>query len=324
MDELISVIVPTYNSAQTINRCINSIRNQSYKNIEIIIVNDGSTDDTLYRLLNLADTDNRIKIYNIKNSGVSKARNIGIEKAKGEYVMFVDSDDYIEEKMVDKLLDMRKKYNMMPICKYSILTNGYTEETKEENVEVRVLELRKCFYELFFEQNALKAPWGKLYDLKIIKNNNIVFEKNLSLGEDIIFNLNYMKYEESICYSNERLYYYSRENIKSLSTRYYKNMINIQKKINKAILNYTALKACTEIDKIQIKCLKNLLTAVSNEFHSDENLFKRYVNARKIMKDSEIQKYANFLYKENKINKIFFSIIKNRMILTYLITKRKL
>ncbi len=120
MDEyLISVIIPTYNSEFTIEKCISSIQNQTYENLEIIIINDGSTDSTKEIVLKLQKNDNRIKIYNIPNGGVSHARNVGIDNATGNFVAFVDSDDYIDADMYECLINIIKKYDVkIAHCSY--------------------------------------------------------------------------------------------------------------------------------------------------------------------------------------------------------------
>ena len=108
----VSVIVPIYNSEKTINRCVESIINQTYKDIEILLINDGSIDNTLNILNDYANKDKRIVVINKKNEGVSKTKNLGIKKAKSEFIMFVDSDDYIDKEAIKKLVLLQKKDNL--------------------------------------------------------------------------------------------------------------------------------------------------------------------------------------------------------------------
>ena len=102
----VSIIVPVYNAEKTIERCVRSIQNQTYKNIEIILVNDGSTDDSLSLCYELQKQSDNILVIDKENSGVSDARNIGIEKSSGDYIQFVDSDDYIENNMSERLVEL--------------------------------------------------------------------------------------------------------------------------------------------------------------------------------------------------------------------------
>ena len=121
----VSVIVPIYNSEKTINRCVESIINQTYKDIEILLINDGSIDNTLNILNDYANKDKRIVVINKKNEGVSKTKNLGIKKAKSEFIMFVDSDDYIDKEAIKKLVLLQKKDNL-DIIKFHY--NNYVDD----------------------------------------------------------------------------------------------------------------------------------------------------------------------------------------------------
>lgn len=129
MTELVSIIIPCFNVEKTIDRCMNSVINQYYKNIEIIVVNDGSTDNTI-DLLNKYRKDNRVKIISQVNSGLSGARNTGIELAKGDYIMFVDSDDYISLSMVQLLVYHAKK------DKADIVICGFENVNNNDNIDI--------------------------------------------------------------------------------------------------------------------------------------------------------------------------------------------
>ena len=129
----VSVIVPIYNSEKTINRCVESIINQTYKDIEILLINDGSIDNTLNILNDYANKDKRIVVINKKNEGVSKTKNLGIKKAKSEFIMFVDSDDYIDKEAIKKLVLLQKKDNL-DIIKFHY--NNYVDD-KLYNTELK-------------------------------------------------------------------------------------------------------------------------------------------------------------------------------------------
>jgi len=119
MSDKISIIIPTYNAERTIARCVNSIQEQTYSDLEIIIVNDGSKDSTERIVHLLKKNDERIKLITIPNGGVSHARNVGIENATGDYITFVDSDDYIDSDMYECLLEVAKEYDVKIVhCSY--------------------------------------------------------------------------------------------------------------------------------------------------------------------------------------------------------------
>lgn len=182
----ISVVVPAYNCQDTIERCIKSIQNQTYNNLEIIVVNDGSTDKTETLLCKMQDEDDRIKVISIPNGGVSHARNTGIDNATGDYITFVDSDDYIDEEMYETLHNLLKKYDVKLVhCSYknvngkSIISVGNTGKITLQDHD----EAMKCLLSgrLFSGGN-----WNKLYDKLLF--SNIRFNEDIWINEDVLAN----------------------------------------------------------------------------------------------------------------------------------------
>ena len=179
-NELISIIVPVYNVEQYLEKCVNSIVNQTYKNLEIILVDDGATDSSGKLCDELAKIDNRIKVYHKENGGLSDARNYGVERATGDYMGFVDSDDYIDAEMYEKLYEAIKKENVdVAECNLKIIypereelfteQNYYNVCTKQEYLE-EYLKIEKIFGSAcvrLIKSNIakkLKFPVGKLYE----------------------------------------------------------------------------------------------------------------------------------------------------------------
>ena len=134
--KLISVIVPVYNSEKYVNRCIDSILNQTYENLEVILIDDGSSDGSLKICESWAEKDNRIKILKQKNSGVSSARNLGIENASGDYVAFVDNDDWLRPEMYETMLSLAEKEKSdVTVCKFINVDEKYNRiKIKESNL----------------------------------------------------------------------------------------------------------------------------------------------------------------------------------------------
>lgn len=179
-NELISIIVPVYNVEKYLEKCVNSIVNQTYKNLEIILVDDGATDSSGKLCDELAKIDNRIKVYHKENGGLSDARNYGVEKSTGEYIGFVDSDDYIDAEMYEKLYEAIKKENVdVAECNLKIIypdreelfieQNYYNVCTKQEYLE-EYLKIEKIFGSACVRLiksdvvKKLKFPVGKLYE----------------------------------------------------------------------------------------------------------------------------------------------------------------
>ena len=178
MNDLVSIIVPVYNSEKDIKRCINSIIIQDYKNLEVLLINDGSTDNSLKIIREYEKKYTFIKVINQKNIGFANTRNKGITLAKGKYIMFIDNDDYIEKNYVSEYVKEITKED------YDIVIGGYRRitETKRILKEVKLLDKP-------FSKYLVIAPWGKLYRKDFIVNNNLEL-LDYRLGEDIYFNIN--------------------------------------------------------------------------------------------------------------------------------------
>lgn len=170
----VSIIVPVYNASSHISICIDSILKQTYKNLEIILVNDGSTDDTLEKLNKYAQKHSQIKVYSKKNGGVASTRNYGLSKADGYYIMFMDNDDYIDKDYVEKMVSFDDD-------DYDIINSGYVRETYDG----KVLFKRA----LIDDEIALYiqlACWGKLYRHEYIKKYKFLDSK---IADDLYFNV---------------------------------------------------------------------------------------------------------------------------------------
>ncbi len=222
---LISIIVPVYNGEESVKNCIDSIRNQTYENIEIIIVNDGSTDDTERICKRLCLKDDRIILINQDNKGASDARNTGIDNSKGEYIQFVDSDDYIESNMVQSLIErcIDSEYTMV-MCGYFrefISPAGTTvNQVTILNAFIKNKDIFSQYFAELYNSAYINFSWNKLYLSEIIKDNKLRFDNNCSLGEDLVFNLNFIKHSCKILILNKALYHRVEENTLSLSRKF--------------------------------------------------------------------------------------------------------
>lgn len=192
MGELVSIIVPVYNAEVYLKECIDSLVRQTYTNLEIILVDDGSTDTSGHICDMYEKNYNNISVFHIKNSGVSHARNIGVSKACGEYIFFVDSDDLLETYYINNF--MRKELNEI-----DFVGGGFLKRFEEGNdVKIEMLE-GKLKLEEFKERIYKMLPvhyisvWGVRYKKSIIQQYHITFCTNLRLGEDIRFNLQYLE-----------------------------------------------------------------------------------------------------------------------------------
>ena len=202
-----SIIVPVYNVENYLAKCLDSLINQTYTNIEIICINDGSTDNSLEILNEYARIDNRVILINQENQGVSAARNRGLTVATGDYVLFVDSDDWIESDTCKILIE-----NLITNNSDIIVFNHYAIT---ENIK-RPINL--------VGSNRFTV-WNALYKTKIIKNNNIKFPIDIKISEDYFFKFNYLFYVKNIQYINNYLYFYNLTNDNS-ATKGYKKVLD--------------------------------------------------------------------------------------------------
>lgn len=236
MNFKISIIIPVYNAENTLNRCLDSIVNQEYKNYEIILINDGSTDNSKQILDEYKNKYTNIIVKHKTNEGVSSARNMGLEIASGQYIMFADSDDFFINQWLDKLNHELLK-NDIDLVVTSFIEVDFNENElnhnilKDENRNSLVVNKLPGFY---FTEGFIHPCWGKLYKKEIIMNYNIRFP-NQSLSEDTIFNISYLKYCKNILFLNKNLYVYDHCNVNNLTSKIYPNIFEIYLDVEKKL-----------------------------------------------------------------------------------------
>lgn len=191
---MVSVIVPVYKSEKTLERCVSSLLNQTDGDLEILLVVDGPPDGSGILADSLAEGDSRIRVINQVNQGVSKARNRGIAEAKGEYIRFVDSDDYVDEDSNEKLLTVLERENAdMVIAGYHHLYFGRDiPKLPKEGIYsmAKLTASQKEEWRQLYLRGFLNMPWNKLYKRELIKE---CFPTDLNLGEDLLFNQAYIR-----------------------------------------------------------------------------------------------------------------------------------
>ena len=191
---LVSIIIPAYNTAPYIHRALESSLRQTYQNIEAIVVNDGSTDDTLKVAQEYAARDERVRVFTQENAGVSAARNYGIREARGEYITMLDSDDWLEDDAVEALLDAQMNYpGKLPVGGiYNINVNGKDlVRTVRSKTPSKAMNIEDSIYSLFAFTLA-NAP-AKLFKTEIIRTNNLKYSSYYHYGEDRIFLFSYLQ-----------------------------------------------------------------------------------------------------------------------------------
>ena len=321
----ISVIVPVYNVEKYLNRCVESIINQTYKNLEIILIDDGSTDASSQMCD--AYEDNRIVVIHKENEGLGLSRNVGISKATGEYILFVDSDDYLDEDMIENLYTDMKENNA------DTCIGGYKRVYADRVEEYKNIYAGQVFYDEEIISNVLVKMFGKygkiddhiemsvwkvLFSRDIIINNNIKFpsEKEF-ISEDIIFDTAYYPKSKRLCISGDIGYNYC-DNFGSLTTKYNPRRFELQEKLFLELKKRTNELGIYELSKQR---MLNTLIAIARysikleQKYADVNGVK--VSKKNIQKicSSSILKEAFREYQDNDNikSKIINFTIKNRL-----------
>lgn len=213
----VSVVVPVFNAHQYLSRCITSLLNQTYSNFELILINDGSTDESEEILKQFAIRDSRVKYYTQVNSGPSVARNKGIEQASGEFICFIDADDVVYEGYLESLIQMVSQG-------YDIVTCGYIEVSQYGQIPLndfyRSLEsLTKNEFIEGILRGVGGTLWGKIYRRHIIEAHELRLNSNVYMCEDLLFNLNYCLYAQKFAAIEPYLYEYNRLNEGSITSK---------------------------------------------------------------------------------------------------------
>ena len=344
MEEIkISIIIPIFNAEKFLNKSISSVINQTYNNIEIILVNDGSTDNSKRICEKFLKEDKRIKLINCKNNGVSFARNLGLQKSTGEYIFFLDSDDWIDKKTIEIMIknvnennaDIVKVNHFNTYSKSREKINKFDLVLKEKfkNKDLVVIEPKVREY-LYANTYLLNTVWGELIKKSLTKD--ILFDNCVTYGEDLLFNFKLLKKSRKMIYLKDAYYHYY-INKNGINQNYDFN--TLCKKIQN--LNYVyseIIKKYKEKEDISYKYIKEVIENLKKIFLTkkqlivkkklvikelDESLFRKScerVNLNRIpCKDKLIinilkkGKYELFIFYSN----IFYRniwIIKNKLI----------
>lgn len=203
---LVSIIVPVYNVEKYIRKCVESIIDQDYENIEIILVDDGSPDNSGSIIRQISSKDKRIKVVQKKNGGVSSARNAGLELATGDYVMFVDGDDWVEPDYVSYFLDLVNRFE----CDIGMNKRNYGGENvrleeKYNGKDYCVDDLTAI--EWIYNDEIFVAVWNKIYSLRLLKEKEIRFCDSIWYGEGMLFNIECLQHISQVAIGEKSVYH---------------------------------------------------------------------------------------------------------------------
>lgn len=309
-------MVPIYNSGISLRKCIESILHQTMSSIKIILVDDGSTDKTTVEICEEyhANYSNIVLIHK-NNTGVSSARNTGIKAAVSSYIMFVDSDDWIEPRTCEKL------YASLNGSQYDIAICGFIREFYAmETIKKRDIILPDCkniddngafdlSFGLLYEKTLLVAPWAKLYKLSTIKNYSIEFNDKIYFGEDMLFNQDYLRKRRKLVIVNEGLYHYICKNNVSLTKKIDYNKYKINQILfskSKQFLDDLNIyeNNIQYVSKLYLRsCFINIESIYSDENELSREEIREYINRIITAKETQL---ALKISKSNDIEYILY------------------
>ena len=324
---MVSVIVPVYNAEKFLTRCVESLTNQTYRDLEIILIDDGSKDKSLEVCNSCAKEDDRIHVYAQSNSGVSATRNRGIRLAKGEYIQFIDSDDYVKPEMIEDLVTkLESTGSDVAVCGCVEIHEDHTRDVAPEMEAAIELKNLKTEYPGIFENFILNSPVNKLYKKSCIQE---YFPENLSLGEDLIFNLNYFKNIKKMYFTKE-VYYIYEIHPGSLNRIYRKDAVEIAEKLyvkSRQFIMATGLgeRALKDISRI---FMQFLFYGISDYYVlADESLDEKKEGLKKWMENPNVKEAARRANMPRTQQKAACFLLKHKMTTAFhlmMMLKRKL
>lgn len=317
---LLSIICPAYNAEKTIGKLIDSIVSQKYHNYELIVLNDGSKDNTYSIIEKYSQKNNHIIAINKPNTGVGDTRNEGIKIAKGKYITFADADDYYSNDFFEKIIPEIKKEdfellvfnaNVMNYDEYmnDLIPRKYKPGTFiEDNGVNKYLQGKFC-------HKIGNVPWNKIFVNKIIKENNLIYDPNKKRGQDLLFNILYSSKINQYKYIDEKLYYYGLNMNTTTTIKYRKIEIEENIKFYEPIKKICIDRNIKNYDQyIGLFFLRRFPGIVLNETNNDN-----YLNGKK-----NIINYLNNKKLENIFKKIKLKKMDFKLVICYMIYKLRL
>ena len=334
--KLVSIIIPVYNAKNYLKKCLNSLIGQTYRNIEILLIDDGSSDDSLSVCQRYAEIDSRVKVVHKGNGGVSSARNLGLKHVSGKYVCFVDADDWMTKNAIELLINNMEKCNS-DFCFGSAEAVGVIKKEKYGINSGWVIE--KSNTEQFVQYtDTLRTelgPWAKLFKARIIQKNNIRFPEDVKYGEDRIFIWKYIYHCSILSSVPNVVYKYSQLNLTRACGRYYEKT---NEWLYEAVSCYAKLfdaNTYLQVQKVAMRqfdvCMRHYALH-SNSITRDEaiekikhtsNLFENFLitfadNSIYSEIDQNLVPYYDAFFKDKNYSKLLLSLqesIKNRSII---------
>ena len=278
MADLVSVVIPVYNSNERFKACFESVLNQKYQNIEVILVDDGSSDTSAQICDEIAQSAVNYPVYVIHkpNGGVSRARNLGIDFVNGNYIVFIDSDDQVKPDHIFDLMEDRKKYPDAGHiwCGFE-RSSDHSQNVFSDSEAISIVSRDEYF--ALAGKVLTQSPWLRLYDISILRKNQLRMIEDLSLAEDVLFNLAYLDAVPSkiICVINKANYLYYDADSESLNLKYRDDLKDINDRLLDSVWQYTNKWGLTDSDsvaKYNNTVFHKTVEVLKNTFHPQNKM----------------------------------------------------
>lgn len=324
----LSIVMPVYNAQEYLKDSIEAILNQSFKEFELILVDDGSTDRSLEICRIYEAQDSRIRVVHKENEGSGAARNVGIKLAVGKYITFPDSDDVVKKDMYMEMYNkIEEVQSDLIICNYETINSGVVTAKTRERKDIYLKEKKSCekYFLQFRKESVLEIPWNKFYRLDIIRKHNIAYKK-LKRAQDAVFNCNYYEHIKSCYFLDKDLYLYRENNISEVWRKYPEDFIEILLYVNE--LYTSMIKKWGLFDKAVEQYLleiffytyKICLLKVFDE--NVKSLRSRYQQMKILIENEKVQQNVRIYNPQFRYYKILCWLIKKKSVLMTLLFTR--
>ncbi len=294
--ETVSIIIPVFNAESYIELCLDSVLVQTYKKLQVILVDDGSSDASGEICDNYRRKDPRITVYHRANSGVSATRNFGFDRSTGEYILFLDADDSIEPDMIEGCVQLAKSHQAdVVVCSfryYMIDDNHIIENSLESDFCGSAEEIFHDWFNVLVEKEILNPPWNKLIRRDLLISNNIRFDQRFSICEDMAFSIQTIAASRKTVLTRNMYYNYYLKNSGTLVFRFHENYFEALTNFYEITLRY-----CQSFDdhKTQLKCLNTLYVNLCIMYFKQICTKSNWSKSYQYKKLKEIALYHRFL-----------------------------
>ncbi|MGI2328935.1 glycosyltransferase family 2 protein [Planococcus sp. YIM B11945] len=319
--QLVSIIVPVYNAEKYISQCVESILSQTYGHIELLLIDDGSTDSSGKVCKEFAARDPRVNVIHQPNAGPSAARNRGIAEASGTFIQFVDSDDSIDPEMTETMVNALAPDEQLVICGYKNMLEIDGKPVPEKSFSFskagsyEKAELLAYFGELYRDY-FIHFNWNKLYSASLLKTHHLSFDTEVIRGEDMLFNLSYLELCSRIRIIKEPFYNYLNSNSESITSTFRPNLFENQQMLfekTREFLREHGVYSGENKEYVEEFYTSRIVACFNNLFHPYSTLTHRQVNTHilKIMWDERVSEKLEYFFKGTIEKKLLgYAIVK--------------